>query len=75
MGEHRCKPGRKTVDRRCTWHSEHFWCKDCEGYYGVAHDGECHTARKGRGGVINGHPSPACACRWCVERYRTAKEA
>lgn len=61
---HRCKPGRKTIDRKCTWHSDHHWCEACEGYYGVPHDAGCHS----RGN--QSHSIRGCACRYC-EVYRT----
>lgn len=66
MEEHRCKPGRRSVDRRCTWHQKHYWCEFCEGYYGVPHDYGCHTREILTTGKTHSKDAK-CACRFCQE--------
>jgi hypothetical protein len=69
----RCTPGRKTIDRACDWHTEHYWCTACEGFYGVPHayayagHPEVHTCHTGRAlaGHDIGRADQWCACRYC----------
>lgn len=72
--EHRCVPGRKTVDRRCTVHPSHYWCDGCQGFYGVPHDHHsCHSLQERDDKRPIGHTSPwpgQCACRFCMTVHR-----
>lgn len=66
MTDHDCTPGARRLDRACTRHHTHYWCDACDGWYGVPHDGRCHTADPFN--LIPGHtsgPEPGCACRAC----------
>lgn len=61
-GGKKCKPGNKHEPKRCDYHPKHFWCRTCEGFYGVPHDGIHEGPKK--------HPldNPSnCVCRPCRE--------
>lgn len=69
--DHRCKPGLREVDQDCNWHSKHYWCKFCKGFYGVPHDFGCHTRQQAETGYVVRLPDH-CACRYC-ENDRAAR--
>lgn len=64
--EWQCEPGQLDKPVGCERHSDHHWCKTCDGYYGVPHTG-IHEGR-------DAHPNQfagdfrQCACRPCKTR-------
>jgi hypothetical protein len=63
----RCEPGEREMPVDCMRHSNHYFCRTCEGYYGVPHDG-IHTGP-------DKHPNRFyrdCACRMCVNKRAAA---
>lgn len=65
--EYRCQPGEiEDPTGRCTWHSRHYWCSPCQGYYGVPHNNGIHDGTMVRVGHPFGSSDPSqCACRPC----------
>lgn len=81
MNEIRCTAGQAIKPTDCERHNEHYWCEWCVGYFGVPHNGRCHTAevRSDFHIVGIGSPSPGqCACSYCRtwrnDGYRVAEE-
>jgi hypothetical protein len=65
-----CTPGQGTWPDWCDRHSHHYWCRVCDGYYGVPHSGEHGSpdmhgpdSRHGR----DRHLAEQCACRPCKQ--------
>jgi hypothetical protein len=77
--EVRCTAGQQNDPTgTCTRHTSHHWCIHCEGFYGVPHDGRCHTAavRRDMHIIGVGTPSPGrCACRYCKTWEESGYEA
>lgn len=61
----RCEAGQTTEPTDCERHPTHHWCQWCEGWYGVTHDGFCHTAKIRTTSRKYVSPQPGCACRYC----------
>ncbi len=65
VDEKRCEAGQRDEPTDCDRHPTHHWCEWCEGWYGVPHEGRCHTAKARKNTKDSGRPSHQCACRYC----------
>jgi hypothetical protein len=66
--EIRCQAGQPTEPTDCERHTAHHYCPDCTGWFGIPHDGRCHSAevRQDRAIPGVGRPMPnSCACTYC----------
>ena len=59
-----CLPGQQTKPTDCNRHADHYWCKTCEGFYGVPHTG-MHEPGSRHGNDL--HMAQQCACRPCQQ--------